>query len=220
MSVSSWVLVNPWNVEDGIPQSLSLARHGGLCFPFEYLYWVKCIGECFQVDSFSQTLSVLQDVLTDLSAECENLPIEGVSGACYIHKVHSDATFLCWCLHRLQVRCFLVPEINMFMSLSAGHLPGSKVHPREAGEWWHPEPGLLHCTSKRNSWDQQSQLQQRCLLCFSTVLAANIRVSLMVQVCSEINTILIFIFFKGKNRLHCLEKGHIEDELSSLFILL
>uniref|UniRef100_A0A8C3G8D6 Diacylglycerol lipase-beta n=1 Tax=Cyclopterus lumpus TaxID=8103 RepID=A0A8C3G8D6_CYCLU len=32
------------------------------------------------------TLS-LRDVLTDLSAECENLPIEGVSGACYAHKV-------------------------------------------------------------------------------------------------------------------------------------
>uniref|UniRef100_A0AAY4EWI9 Diacylglycerol lipase-beta n=1 Tax=Denticeps clupeoides TaxID=299321 RepID=A0AAY4EWI9_9TELE len=31
------------------------------------------------------TLS-LKDVLTDLSAECENLPIEGVSGACYAHK--------------------------------------------------------------------------------------------------------------------------------------
>lgn len=29
----------------------------------------------------------LQDVLTDLSAECENLPVEGVSGACYAHKV-------------------------------------------------------------------------------------------------------------------------------------
>lgn len=31
------------------------------------------------------TLS-LKDVLTDLSAECENLPIDGVSGACYAHK--------------------------------------------------------------------------------------------------------------------------------------
>uniref|UniRef100_A0A1A8IQB5 Diacylglycerol lipase-beta n=2 Tax=Nothobranchius TaxID=28779 RepID=A0A1A8IQB5_NOTKU len=31
------------------------------------------------------TLS-LKDVITDLSAECENLPIEGVSGACYAHK--------------------------------------------------------------------------------------------------------------------------------------
>nr|XP_020442973.1 sn1-specific diacylglycerol lipase beta [Monopterus albus] len=31
------------------------------------------------------TLS-LRDVLTDLSAECENLPIEGVSGPCYAHK--------------------------------------------------------------------------------------------------------------------------------------
>ncbi|CAL1616674.1 unnamed protein product [Knipowitschia caucasica] len=31
------------------------------------------------------TLS-LKDVLTDLSAECENLPLEGVSGACYAHK--------------------------------------------------------------------------------------------------------------------------------------
>jgi len=35
----------------------------------------------------SMTLCLLQDVLTDLSAECENLPIEGVSGACYAHKV-------------------------------------------------------------------------------------------------------------------------------------
>ncbi|XP_028989235.1 diacylglycerol lipase-beta [Betta splendens] len=31
------------------------------------------------------TLS-LKDVLTDLSAECENLPVEGVSGSCYAHK--------------------------------------------------------------------------------------------------------------------------------------
>lgn len=31
--------------------------------------------------------SFLQDVLTDLSAECEQLPVEGVSGACYAHKV-------------------------------------------------------------------------------------------------------------------------------------
>ncbi|XP_035998423.1 diacylglycerol lipase-beta [Fundulus heteroclitus] len=31
------------------------------------------------------TLS-LKDVLTDLSAECENLQVEGVSGACYAHK--------------------------------------------------------------------------------------------------------------------------------------
>uniref|UniRef100_A0A8C6SJ96 Diacylglycerol lipase, beta n=1 Tax=Neogobius melanostomus TaxID=47308 RepID=A0A8C6SJ96_9GOBI len=31
------------------------------------------------------TLS-LRDVLTDLSAECENLPLEGVIGACYAHK--------------------------------------------------------------------------------------------------------------------------------------
>ncbi|XP_062859416.1 diacylglycerol lipase-beta [Trichomycterus rosablanca] len=31
------------------------------------------------------TLS-LKDVLTDLSAECEDLPVDGVSGACYAHK--------------------------------------------------------------------------------------------------------------------------------------
>ncbi|XP_038591363.1 diacylglycerol lipase-beta [Micropterus salmoides] len=36
------------------------------------------------------TLS-LRDVLTDLSAECENLAIEGVSGACYAHKGMSQA---------------------------------------------------------------------------------------------------------------------------------
>ncbi|XP_055006465.1 diacylglycerol lipase-beta-like [Boleophthalmus pectinirostris] len=32
------------------------------------------------------TIFLLQDVLTDLSAECENLPLEGVYGACYAHK--------------------------------------------------------------------------------------------------------------------------------------
>ncbi|XP_005923854.1 diacylglycerol lipase-beta isoform X1 [Haplochromis burtoni] len=36
------------------------------------------------------TLS-LKDVLTDLSAECENLPVEGVLGACYAHKGISQA---------------------------------------------------------------------------------------------------------------------------------
>ncbi|XP_007257305.2 diacylglycerol lipase-beta [Astyanax mexicanus] len=36
------------------------------------------------------TLS-LKDALTDLSAECENLPVEGVSGACYAHKGISQA---------------------------------------------------------------------------------------------------------------------------------
>ncbi|XP_071763907.1 diacylglycerol lipase-beta [Centroberyx gerrardi] len=36
------------------------------------------------------TLS-LKDVLTDLSAECENLPVEGVSGTCYAHKGMSQA---------------------------------------------------------------------------------------------------------------------------------
>ncbi|KAM9716638.1 diacylglycerol lipase-beta [Menidia menidia] len=36
------------------------------------------------------TLS-LKDVLTDLSAECENLSVEGVCGACYAHKGMSQA---------------------------------------------------------------------------------------------------------------------------------
>ncbi|XP_065113721.1 diacylglycerol lipase-beta [Paramisgurnus dabryanus] len=36
------------------------------------------------------TLS-LKDVLTDLSAECENLSVEGVSGTCYAHKGISQA---------------------------------------------------------------------------------------------------------------------------------
>ncbi|XP_008313273.1 sn1-specific diacylglycerol lipase beta [Cynoglossus semilaevis] len=40
------------------------------------------------------TLS-LKDVLTDLSADCENLPIEGVTGACYAHKgISQAATYL------------------------------------------------------------------------------------------------------------------------------
>ncbi|XP_052427575.1 diacylglycerol lipase-beta [Carassius gibelio] len=41
------------------------------------------------------TLS-LKDVLTDLSAECENLSVEGVSGTCYAHKGISQAAhYLC-----------------------------------------------------------------------------------------------------------------------------
>ncbi|XP_051912411.1 diacylglycerol lipase-beta-like isoform X1 [Hippocampus zosterae] len=36
------------------------------------------------------TLS-LKDALTDLSAECENMPIDGVTGACYAHKGISQA---------------------------------------------------------------------------------------------------------------------------------
>uniref|UniRef100_A0A8C7LI22 Diacylglycerol lipase-beta n=1 Tax=Oncorhynchus kisutch TaxID=8019 RepID=A0A8C7LI22_ONCKI len=36
------------------------------------------------------TLS-LRDLLTDLSADCENLPVEGVSGTCYAHKGMSQA---------------------------------------------------------------------------------------------------------------------------------
>ncbi|XP_056433318.1 diacylglycerol lipase-beta-like [Gadus chalcogrammus] len=36
------------------------------------------------------TLS-LKDVLTDLSADCENLPVDGVSGTCYAHKGMSQA---------------------------------------------------------------------------------------------------------------------------------
>ncbi|KAM3859342.1 diacylglycerol lipase-beta [Diretmus argenteus] len=36
------------------------------------------------------TLS-LKDVLTDLSAECENLPVEGLTGTCYAHKGMSQA---------------------------------------------------------------------------------------------------------------------------------
>uniref|UniRef100_A0A8C8F5L3 Diacylglycerol lipase-beta n=1 Tax=Oncorhynchus tshawytscha TaxID=74940 RepID=A0A8C8F5L3_ONCTS len=41
------------------------------------------------------TLS-LRDLLTDLSADCENLPVEGVSGACYAHKGMSQAaSYIC-----------------------------------------------------------------------------------------------------------------------------
>uniref|UniRef100_A0A674BP07 Diacylglycerol lipase-beta n=1 Tax=Salmo trutta TaxID=8032 RepID=A0A674BP07_SALTR len=41
------------------------------------------------------TLS-LRDLLTDLSADCENLPVEGVSGTCYAHKGMSQAaSYIC-----------------------------------------------------------------------------------------------------------------------------
>lgn len=65
---------------------------------------------------------VPQDVLTDLSAECENLPVEGVSGACYAHKVivlliSILSTCLCRCLHHSQVRLFIFQEINVCLCL-------------------------------------------------------------------------------------------------------
>lgn len=85
--------------------------------------------------SLDLSLLVLQDVLTDLSAECENLPIEGVPGACYAHKVHSEAVTVC-------VLADSQPG-SPSPSLSAGHLPGCCLRLQEAGERRHPEPGLL-----------------------------------------------------------------------------
>lgn len=65
---------------------------------------------------------VPQDVLTDLSAECENLPVEGVSGACYAHKVivllnSILSTCLCRCLHHSRGRLLIFQEINACMCL-------------------------------------------------------------------------------------------------------
>ena len=56
--------------------------------------------------SSSHAMCIPQDVLTDLSAECENLPVEGVSGACYAHKVRLAKPRLCRGLIQIQVCVF------------------------------------------------------------------------------------------------------------------
>lgn len=72
------------------------------------------------------TLS-LKDVLTDLSAECENLPIEGLPGACYAHKgIYQAASYI----HRklvndgiLNQAFSIAPDYNLVLtghSLGAG----------------------------------------------------------------------------------------------------
>lgn len=63
-------------------------------------------------------MCVLQDVLTDLSAECENLPIEGVSGACYAHKVnaHLNTTPL---LCRPSQLCYVEEELCVSVEINA-----------------------------------------------------------------------------------------------------
>lgn len=73
-------------------------------------------------------MSVLQDVLTDLSAECENLPVEGVSGASYAHKVavHLNTVLSTTSLCRFSTVCVSV-SVSVSPTL-AGHLSGCDLH--------------------------------------------------------------------------------------------
>lgn len=64
--------------------------HIALNFGLRHGFDVRVIS--FPVYCLSHSVCVLQDALTDLSAESENLPIEGVSGACYAHKVNVHLT--------------------------------------------------------------------------------------------------------------------------------
>lgn len=34
--------------------------------------------------------------------------------------------------------------------LFAGNVPGSRLYLQEAGQRWHPQPGMLHCTCKKH----------------------------------------------------------------------
>jgi hypothetical protein len=54
-------------------------------------------------------------LLTDLSADCENLPVEGVSGTCYAHKVDRIITLL----HLLNVHVYVfLSEHSLFVDRS------------------------------------------------------------------------------------------------------
>lgn len=57
----------------------------------------------------------MQDVLTDLSAECENLPVEGVPGVCYAHKVYSK-TFFKWVQYITLTQAWFT-KFNFFLPL-------------------------------------------------------------------------------------------------------
>ncbi len=89
----------------------------------------------------------LQDVLTDLSAECENLSVEGVSGTCYAHKV---------CLriktskHQLWSMLSLSHRLLGCLSI-AGHLSSCTLHLQETRERWDSESGVQHRTGESGS---------------------------------------------------------------------
>ncbi len=120
-------------------------------------------------------------MLTDLSAECENLPIEGVSGACYAHKVNVRFNAaLSACLlqtftpvsHRRFCHCYskllVFQKISESVSLNAGHMPGGGLYLQEVGQRWHPEPGFLHCSGKKCNQGQKQHFS-RCRHLFISV---------------------------------------------------
>lgn len=82
-------------------------------------------------------------MLTDLSAECENLTVEGVSGTCYAHKVKKNQS--------QSVELFKLSYLlnwihkNTFLCI-AGHISSCKLHLQETSQWWYFKPGVQHCT--------------------------------------------------------------------------
>ncbi len=88
----------------------------------------------------------LQDVLTDLSAECENLCVEGVSGTCYAHKVRLSIKIINTSVmkHALSHRMLACLSI-------AGHLSSCTLHLQETRERWDSESGVQHRTGESGS---------------------------------------------------------------------
>lgn len=69
--------------------------------------------------------------------------MDGVSGACYAHKVRDAADEPFGPIRA--ALCFSTKQTNMS---AAGHVPGCGLHLQEAHQRWHPEPGVLHRPGK------------------------------------------------------------------------
>ncbi len=97
----------------------------------------------------------LQDVLTDLSAECENLSVEGVSGTCYAHKVTKSLTSVSTLKsskHQLWSMISLTECLCLLECLSiAGHFSSCTLHLQETRERWDSESGVQHRTCESGS---------------------------------------------------------------------
>lgn len=90
----------------------------------------------------------LQDVLTDLSAECEILSVEGVSGTCYAHKVSALKSSK----HQLWSMISLTECLCLLACLSiAGHFSSCTLHLQETRERWDSESGVQHRTGESGS---------------------------------------------------------------------
>lgn len=105
----------------------------------------------------------VQDLLTDLSADCENLPVEGVSGTCYAHKVGGIITLH---LHFSQLAVALIQNdlqywVHAFFILSSPILvPHGNTNPQPWRWKCHALPTEpQEATMKHSVWPLFSPLQ-------------------------------------------------------------